>query len=74
MLGVLPESFLRDLRKERVQAGETRGFDQPFLVAHPVAALAHDSVGLFHDGRGHLPGRPRHVATPRVHACVVETE
>src|SRR5438128_5450693 len=63
-----------NLREEGVQADEPRGFDQTFLVAHPLAALADNCVGLLHDCRCRLPGRPREVAPPRMHARVVEAK
>jgi hypothetical protein len=67
-------SFDGDLREESMQAGETRGFDQTFLVADPLAALAHNCMGLFHDCFGGLPGRSDEVATSCVHARVIEAE
>jgi hypothetical protein len=63
-----------DLSEQGVQALETCGFDQTFLVAHPLAAFAHKGVGLLHNGRGRLTGCPRHIPAPGVHAGVVEAK
>src|SRR5438477_9088592 len=54
--------------------GEACSFNQSFLIANPLAAFAQNRMGLLHDCRSRLPGGPGNVATPSVHACVVETK